>query len=116
MITKIPTCPFCWGSLSYPEEIRVNDETVLAGKCFACGARFIVDPTGMNVGEVMVQALGMLAQRLGKNLESLIDGEDYEDCVLSYDVKQHQCLGPPRRYRDGYGRLYVIRCKKKRDD
>ncbi len=113
----IPICPFCWGTLSYPEDIRLSEtETVLGGQCFVCGARFILDVTGKNVGEAMVQGLRMVAEELGKDLEMLASGEDYEDCVLRYDVKLHQCLGRAGRFLDCYGRLYVIRVKKNRND
>lgn len=110
----IPICPFCWGSLGYPKEMQLSDtETVLGGQCYLCGARFLVDVTGKNVGEVMVQGLRLVAEELGKTLEMLEDGEDYDDCVLCYDVKCHQCLGAAPRFLDGYGRLYVIRVKKR---
>lgn len=114
---SIPICPFCRGTLSYPEDIRLSEtETVLGGQCLLCGARFIVDPTGKNVGEAMVQALEMVSQELGKELAMLESGEDYEDCVLRYDLKFHQSLGPAERFIDRYGRLYVIKAKKKRND
>lgn len=114
---SIPICPFCWGTLSYPEEIRLSEtETVLGGQCFLCAARFIVDPTGKNVGEAMVQGLRLAAEELGKDLSMLASGEDYEDCVLRYDVKMHNCLGPAGRSVDCYGRIYVIRVKKSRHD
>lgn len=117
MSRNLPLCPFCLGSLSYPETIRLNEvETILGGRCFLCGARFIVDPTGKNVGEAMVQGLQMAAEELDKDLDMLVAGEDYDDCVLRYDAQLHKCLGPAQNRLDRYGRLYVIKVKKKRDD
>jgi hypothetical protein len=104
------------GSLSYPEDMRLSKtETVLGGQCFLCGAHYIVDPTGKNVGEAMVQGLEMAAGELGKDLTTLSD-EDYEDFVLRYDVRNHESLGPASNQLDCYGRLYVIRVKKSRND
>ncbi len=109
----IPTCPFCWASLNYPVDIRLNDvDTILGGHCFLCGALFIVDVTGKNVGEAVVQGLRVIADELGKDLEMLESGLDYVDCVLEYDVRRHQTMGPGSRYFDGYGRLYVIKTLK----
>lgn len=117
MREKIPICPFCWGSLSYPEEIRLSAiDTILGGHCFLCGARFIVDVTGKNVGEVMVHGLQMVANELGKDLTLLVEGEDYEDTVLIYDLKRHESPGPAGNMIDGNARMYVIRSRKKRDD
>lgn len=104
-----PLCPFCREPLGYPEEIRLSEtETVLGGQCFLCKAHFIVDPTGKNVGEVMVQGLQMAAEELGTELALLVDGEDYEDCVLSYDIRRHASTGPGGFF-DGCGRMYVIK-------
>ncbi len=106
----IPTCPFCWASLNYPVDIQLSAwESILGGSCFLCGARFIVDVTGKNVGEAVVQGLEMIAEELGKSLETLEAGLDYEDCVLGYDVKRHQTTGPASKFRDGLGRLYIIK-------
>lgn len=114
MSKNIPTCPFCWGSLGYPREVRLSEtETVLGGRCLLCGAHFIVDPTGKNVGEVMMQGLQSAAQELGKDMGTMVSGEDYEDAILSYDVKLHKSLGPVQNFMDGYGRLYIIKILKK---
>lgn len=113
----IPTCPFCWGSLSYPEPIRLNAiETILGGRCFLCGAHFIVDETGKNVGEAMVQGLQLVAGELGKELTMLADGVDYDDFILRYDAKVHESLGPAPNHPDEHARLYIIRAKKNKAD
>jgi hypothetical protein len=87
-------------------------ETVLGGTC-TCGAIYIVDPTSKNVGEVMMQALGMAAQKLSKDLMDLVAGEDYDDAVLSYDWRTHRSPGESKGFMDGYGRLYVLKVKQK---
>lgn len=87
-------------------------ESVQGGRC-GCGAFYLVDPTGKNVGEVMMQTLSLAAQELSKDISALIAGEDYEDVVLSYDWRTHRSTGVPMGFGDRYGRLYVLRVKKK---
>lgn len=108
-----PECPFCGKELARPAELKVSAfETALGGTC-ACGAIYLVDPTGKNVGTVMVQAMGMAADSLAKNVTDLTPDEDYEEAVLSYDWRIHRSPGVSGGYMDGYGRLYVIKVKTK---
>lgn len=86
-------------------------ERAQGGTC-ACGAVYLVDPTGKNVGTVMVQALGIAAEMLGKNLNELTPGQDYEDVVLSYDWRTHRSFGISR-HAVGSGSLYIIQVKKR---
>jgi len=108
-----PLCPFCKAKLERPANMAINAmENVLGGSCSSCGAIYIADPTSKNVGEVMMQALGMAADRRSKELSDMIAGEDYEDAILSYDWRTHRSSGLAKGFMDGYGRLYVIRVKK----
>jgi hypothetical protein len=88
-------------------------ERILGGKCSTCGALYIVDPTSKNVGEVMLQGLGLAARELSKEVSEMIAGEDYDDVVLSYDLRTHRSSGEPRSFIDRHGRLYFIKVKKK---
>jgi hypothetical protein len=106
-------CPFCRTELARPEEISIGPgEKALGGTC-ACGAFYLMDPTGKNAGEIMAQALGMAAEALAKNLSELQAGDDYEDVILSYDWRTHRSSGESTGYMDGYGRLYLIKPNKK---
>jgi len=89
-----------------------SSESVLAGTCGSCGALYIVDPTSKNVGEVMLQALGIAAGRLSKDVADMVAGEDYEDSILSYDWRRHRSSGEPKSFTDGQARLYLIKLKK----
>ncbi len=105
-----PVCPFCKTGFERPKKIKLNAmEEVLGGTCKTCGAIFVVDQTGKNVGEVMMQALGMAAEKLSKDLSDMIAGEDYEDAILSYDWRTHRSSGVSQGYLDGCGRLYVVK-------
>lgn len=87
-------------------------ESVLGGTCAQCGALYIVDPTSKNVGEVMMQAIGVTASQLSKDSSEMVPGKDYEDAVLSYDWRTHRSRGAPKGFMDGFGRLYIIKKKK----
>ncbi len=100
--------------LERPATLQLDSsESVLGGTCKTCGAFFIVDPTGKNVGEIMVQALNEVASRLSKSFSDLVAGEDYEDVILSYDCRIHQSTGPVQGYMDGHGRLYIVKWKQR---
>lgn len=88
-------------------------EHVLGNSCSSCGALYLVDPTSKNVGEVMMQALGLAADKLSKDISSMVAGEDYEDAILSYDMKLHRSSGEPQGFMDGNARLYMIKVMKK---
>jgi hypothetical protein len=107
---KEPHCPFCKAALARPVKMDINNtESVLGGTCGSCGALYIVDPTSKNVGEVMMQALGLAADKLSKDISDMAAGEDYEDAILSYDLKLHRSSGEPKGFMDGNARLYMIK-------
>jgi hypothetical protein len=88
-------------------------ERVDGGKCGSCGALYLLDPTGKNLGEVMMQALGLAAQELSKDACDMVPGMDYDEKVLSYNWRTHRSTGEPKSAMDGQGRLYVIKVKNK---
>jgi hypothetical protein len=107
------SCPFCRGKLARPVEMKISAmETVFGGTCSTCGALYLFDPTGKNVGEIMIQALGLAAARLSKDSSDMIAGVDYEDTVLSYNWRTHRSTGEAKSFMDGCGRLYVIKAMK----
>jgi hypothetical protein len=86
---------------------------VLGGRCSGCGALFIVDPTSRNVGEAMMQSLQLVAEELGRDMTTLVSGVDYEDEILSYDLRTHRSSGVPKSVMDGHGRLCIVKVIKK---
>ncbi len=88
-------------------------ESVEGGACGTCGAIYIADPTGKNLGEVMMQVLGLAAEKLSKDMADMVPGEDYEDAVLNYDLRTHRSTGISRGFMDGRGRLYILNVKRK---
>ena len=94
-------CPFCKNRLLRPVEIKISSmEEAAGGRCGACGALYLMDQTGRNLGEVMMQALGLAAQDLGKDSSEMIAGEDYDDTVLSYNWRTHRSTGEPKGFMD----------------
>lgn len=106
-------CPFCDLELPRPVEMMLKfGEKVSAGIC-GCGAVYLLDETGKSVGEIMVHGLGMIAENLSMPITDLVPGKDYEDVVISYDWRTHRSAGVSTGYMDGYGRLYVIRSRRR---
>jgi hypothetical protein len=93
-------------------EIELGPGERTQGGVCGCGARFFIDPTGKNVGEVMLQGLRAAADDMAKEVMDLIVGEDYDDAILSYDWRTHQSPGESSGFMDGYGRLYIIRVRR----
>jgi hypothetical protein len=108
-----PRCPFCEAALKRPEAVDTGDADRIPGGTCECGALYLVDSTGKNVGTVMAQALVKAADMLGKKVSDLDPDGDYEDAVLSYDWRTHRSLGRVTGYMDGYGRLYLLRIRGK---
>lgn len=86
---------------------------MLSGRCNGCNALFIVDPTSRNVGEAMMQSLQLVAEELGRDMATLVSGVDYEDEILSYDLRTHRSSGVPKSVMDGHGRLCIVKVLKK---
>jgi hypothetical protein len=109
-----PTCPFCSSKLERPKTIVLNVmESVQGGTCVGCNSIYIVDQTGKNLGEAMLQALGLAAESLSKDISEMVMGEDYEDAVLNYDIRFHRSTGVSKGFMDGQGRLYIVNVKRR---
>ncbi len=109
-----PRCPFCGAALPRPTDMTIGDAERATGGTCSCGAIFLVDPTGKNVGTMMAQALNMMTEELKKGIGELVPDEDYQDAVLNYDWRTHRSTGVSKGYMDGYGRLYIFKVKKHR--
>lgn len=108
-----PRCPFCDAALKRPEAMQGGESEQVQGGSCSCGAVYLVDPTGKNVGMVMAMALNIAAEKLGKRISDLDSENDYEDAVLSYDWRNHRSIGKVTGYMDGYGRMYVVRMRER---
>ncbi len=91
MAGEIPRCPFCNGVLEPPVEVeprRLGDFSY--GSC-KCGAVYVCDVTGHNLGAAMVEALNFACGDDWDLAWSLSPGEDFRDCLVEgYDYKRHR--------------------------
>ncbi len=95
-----PRCPFCDSPIDRPEEVeprRLRDFDYGACKC---GAVYVHDITGHNLGAAWVEALGFACNDDWDLAWSLAPGEDYEDGLLeNYDIESH-LVHPTGRTKD----------------
>jgi len=104
-----PACPFCGAALPRPKRRPWNTMSVMPGARCACGACFVVDPTGRNGGQALLEALedACGGDRARANL--LVPGRDYEELIENYDAQLHRWIKGFRGYRRGMARLYLVK-------
>jgi len=99
-IAHKPTCPFCDSPIDRPKKVeprRLGDFDY--GAC-ECGAVYVHDVTGHNLGAAWVEALGFACNDDWDLAWSLAPGEDYEDAILeNYDIESH-LVQPTGRTKD----------------
>jgi len=71
-----------------PEEIKTESGGFIGGKC-DCGAVYVCDPTGHNVGEAYLDALTYACGENFMTFDSLNAGEEYREAVFNYDTRAH---------------------------
>ena len=95
-----PVCPFCNSPISRPKKVeprRLKDFD--CGAC-ECGAVYVHDVTGHNLGAAWVEAIGFACNDDWDLAWSLMPGEDYEDAFLeNYDIESH-LVQPTGRTKD----------------
>lgn len=106
-----PQCPFCGDRVARPAEpVRRKMGDSLQGRC-QCGALYVSDPTGHNVGSAMVECLVSACNDNWDLAWDLVPGDDYLTGRLEdYDEVTHQVV--ETRNHDGRavrGVLYFIR-------
>jgi predicted house-cleaning noncanonical NTP pyrophosphatase (MazG superfamily) len=86
-MNKYPAeCPFCKKYISPPKETMTEFGNVLSGKC-SCGAVYVCDPTGRNVGEAYMEALALAKGDWG--IGEISEGSDYRVEEIGYDLKSN---------------------------
>lgn len=79
-------CPFCKRYIRPPEETMTEFGNVLSGRC-SCGAVYVCDPTGRNVGEAYMEALALA--KGDWNIGEISEGSDYMIEEIGYDLKSN---------------------------
>lgn len=99
-------CPFCATLIKAPEEIKTESGGFIGGKC-GCGAVYVCDPTGHNVGEAYLDALTYACGGDWMKFDSLNSGETYSEAVFNYDLRTHK-LWEIRDARRDYSRKIIF--------
>ena len=85
-----PRCPFCNGRLERPREIEPKRRGDFEYGVCSCGAVFVHDVTGFNLGAAMVEALEFACDADLDLAWDLMPGEDYQDALIEgYDIGRH---------------------------
>ncbi len=89
--THEPRCPFCTSILPRPMEVEPKRLADFGyGRC-ECGAVFVFDVTGYNLGAAMVEALNFACNDDWDLAWDLLPGEDYQDALIEgYDSAEHR--------------------------
>ncbi|MBF0476299.1 MAG: PBS lyase [Deltaproteobacteria bacterium] len=110
-LTKPVTCPFCSLAISPPKETSSGRKVEMPFGVCNCGAVYVADITGHNIGTAKVDAL-LLACNMDWDLAwDLLPDDDYvEDRVEHYDPVHHLVIpGGVFEGRRISGVLYFIR-------
>lgn len=83
-------CPFCERPLGELEEITTKfGNAVSGGKC-DCGATYVYDASGHNVGDAYVDSLTLLCNGDLDRAWAMTPEEDYEVREFNYDVRKNR--------------------------
>ena len=104
-----PACPFCGAALPRPRKRLLNTTSVLPGGRCACGACFVVDPTGRNGGHALLEALEDACGGDRERSLFLQPERDYRELIENYDTHLHRYVKGFRGYRRGMARLYLVK-------
>lgn len=109
-IVDKPTCPFCTSLLEPPAENQSREMPM--GSC-TCGAVYICDVTGHNLGSALVDAIVRACNGDSDKAWNLLPEEDYlERQVKDYDLETHRIVhGGVYQGRRISGTLLFIRLK-----
>lgn len=102
-------CPFCDNFLIRPVDIHFKGMELSGGIC-TCGAVYLYDRTGHNLGEIYLDALTFLCRGNIDKAMSL-GPEDYEDRDFEYDFETNRL--DARSASGRCGRIIFLRLKGK---
>ena len=104
-----PACPFCGAALPRPRRRSSNTTSLLPGGRCACGACLVVDPTGRNGGNALLEALADACGGDRARSDFMVPGRDYQELIENYDPQLHRYVKGFRGYRRGMARLYLVK-------
>lgn len=102
-------CPYCDNYLRAPIDINVKGTEITGGIC-TCGAVYVLDRTGHNLGDIFMDALTFLC-RGNIDRALALNPEDYESLDYDYDMDSNT-LG--RTSKTGKaGKIIFLKLKKR---
>ncbi len=85
-----PRCPFCNQRLERPKELEPMRRGDFEYGVCSCGAVYVHDVTGFNLGAALVEALEFACDADLDLAWDLMPGEDYQDALIEgYDIGKH---------------------------
>jgi hypothetical protein len=87
-IDNVLRCPFCSGPIAEPRELTSRFGSVFMGWKCSCGAVYVYDQSGHNLGDAYVDALIFACEGDADKAWSLTPDEDYEVMELGYDSRR----------------------------
>lgn len=101
-------CPFCDNYLACPVDIHLKSLDIVGGIC-ACGAVYVLDRSGHNLGEIFLDALTFSCKGDIDRALSLMP-EDYETETFDYDIHANMVRSRGSR-RGRSGKIIFVRLK-----
>lgn len=86
-----PRCPFCERLFERPHDIKADFGNVFTGGKCECGAVYVFDRTGHNLGEAYVDGLVFACNGDWETAWKLTPEVDYKIESFYYDMESH-CL------------------------
>jgi hypothetical protein len=87
---NILACPFCERPLGELEEIMTKFGNVISGGRCECGAAYVYDGSGHNVGDAYVDGLTLACNGDLDKAWSMTPGEDYDVKEFAYDRRKNR--------------------------
>lgn len=88
-------CPFCGRPMDRPHDITARFGNVFAGGACKCGAVYVYDRSGHNLGDAYVDALTYACHGDPDTAWSLTPDEDYKIRSFNYDWRSHSYTEVP---------------------
>lgn len=87
---NILRCPFCERPLGALEEIMTKFGNIVSGGKCECGAAYVYDGSGHNVGDAYVDGLTLACDGDLDKAWSMTPGDDYEVKEFFYDQRKNR--------------------------
>lgn len=111
--SRKPECPFCGRFFERPRDIKTKIGNIFAGGKCECGAAYVYDRSGRNLGEAYVDAMVYACDEDWDKAWQLTPEEDYEIRSVHYDADGHVIIERTRAAGRSGENLLFVRLKKK---